>query len=198
MSAQDSAHDTHRQATRRRLLTAIPLAGAGLLGIGFWRMLGHMGDGSFDPRAIDTPIIGRTVPTFALPGLGSHAGFTASELSAQGKPILLNFFASWCIPCIAEAKALQAIATRIPVWGIAYKDRPDDALGFLARDGNPFAQVAQDHDGTAAIDWGVSGVPETFLILPGGRIAWHYSGGLEPDAYERQIAPQLHRAGLPT
>lgn len=178
--------------TRRRLLTAIPIAGAGVLGLGFWKMLGGMGSGSFDPHAINAPILDRPLPDFTLPGLPDQGeGFGAADLRAQTAPVLLNFFASWCIPCVAEMPEMRRIAARIPLWGIAYKDKPENAARFVARDGSPFARVGLDQSGMAAIEWGVSGVPETFLILPGGKIAWHGTAEITEETFNLEIAPRM-------
>ncbi|WP_035446525.1 redoxin domain-containing protein [Asaia prunellae] len=176
--------------TRRRLLMTLPVAGAGLAGFGCWKMLSSMQDGSFDPRAIHREITGTKVPKFSLPGLdGQKDGFDAETLRKSAKPVLVNFFASWCIPCVTEMAALRSIAPQIPLWGIAYKDKPDDVRHFITRDGSPYARVALDEDGMTAINWGVSGVPESFLILPGGRIAWHGASALDETLFRREILP---------
>jgi len=175
--------------SRRRLLTALPLAGAAAVGAGFWAMLGGMRRGSFDPHDIHAPVQGRPIPDFALPGVPSGPGFDAAALRAQTRPVLVNFFASWCIPCVEEAPLLSGLGGVLPVWGIAYKDRPDDAAGFVRRTNAPYARLAADHAGTTAIDWGVSGVPENFLVEPGGIVAWHLAGGLTPEIVERTLLP---------
>ncbi|MBR0559370.1 redoxin domain-containing protein [Neokomagataea anthophila] len=184
--------------SRRKLITALPIMGASALGFGFWRMLHGMQNGGFDPRAVNTPQLGHPIPNFSLPGLpasgtgpSATTGFTASELQSQHTPVLLNFFASWCIPCVAEMPGLRIIAQEIPIWGIAYKDKPEDAAAFIQRDGSPYARVATDHNGRTAIDWGVTGVPESFLIAPGGRILWHNASGLTPQLFDAEIRPLL-------
>ncbi|WP_336944890.1 redoxin domain-containing protein [Asaia sp. HN010] len=182
-------------STRRRLLMTLPVAGAGLAGFGCWKMLAAMQDGSFDPHAIRRDQRNQIVPDFALPGLSCAGdGFDAAALSQNASPVLVNFFASWCIPCVAEMAALRGIARQIPLWGIAYKDKPEDARRFITRDGSPYMRVALDQTGMTAIDWGVSGVPESFLILPGGRIAWHGASALDETLFRREILPLANAA----
>ena len=175
------------------MLTLVPLVGSIAVGGGFWAMLAGMRGGSFDPHDIDAPAVGRTVPDFTLPDQPPGHGFSAAELRAATKPLLVNFFASWCIPCVIEAPILASLPTRLPIWGIAYKDRPDDAAGFVSRTGSAYARLAADRSGLTAIDWGVSGVPESFLLRPGGRIAWHVAGPLTPEIIEGQLLPALAR-----
>jgi len=177
-------------STRRRLLMALPVAGAGLIGAGCWKMLSSMQAGSFDPRAIRLDAASRDVPDFTLPGLsGGEKGFDTAALRMSPVPVLINFFASWCIPCVAEMATLRAIGQQIALWGIAYKDKPEDAQRFVTRDGSPYARVALDQSGMTAIDWGVSGVPESFLVLPGGHIAWHGAAALDEAVFQREILP---------
>ena len=123
--------------SRRRLLTLAPLGVAGAAGIGFWAILSGMRGGSFDPHDIHAPALDRPVPDFTLPDQPPGRGFSGAELRAATRPLLVNFFASWCIPCVIEAPLLTAVAGRLPIWGIAYKDRPDDAAGFVTRRRQP-------------------------------------------------------------
>ncbi|QDH17260.1 redoxin domain-containing protein [Swingsia samuiensis] len=183
--------------TRRKFLTALPIAGAGVLGVSFWRILHNMNDGSFDPRAVNNPHVGRPIPTFSLPGIiGQGDGFSDHDLRAQTRPVLINFFASWCIPCVQEMPGLRAISRKIPIWGIAYEDKPENADAFIKRDGSPYERLAADRHGKTAIDWGVTGVPESFLIIPGGRIIWHGSAALDPQTFENEVLPRLAKVGL--
>jgi cytochrome c biogenesis protein CcmG/thiol:disulfide interchange protein DsbE len=174
-------------------LAVLPLAGVAAAGVGFWAMLSGMRHGSFDPHDIHAPVLDRAVPAFDLPGVGTGAGFSSQDLRGLTQPVLVNFFASWCIPCVAEAPLLVALGTRLPIWGIAYKDKPDDAAGFVARTSAPYARLAADRSGMTAIDWGVSGVPESFLIRPGGIIAWHVAGALTPELITETVLPLAGR-----
>ncbi len=178
----------------RRLLLLAPLAAAGAAGVAFLAMLHGMQDGSFDPRGAPSPLVGQRVPPFSLPGLAG-GGLTDAELRGQARPVLVNFFASWCVPCVQEAPVLQSLhEAGIALFGIAYKDRDAAVSEFLARNGDPFTRVAADAPGRAAIDWGITGVPETFLLDREGIVRWHFAGPLTPEVVERQLGPAMRRA----
>ncbi|MDE8343824.1 MAG: DsbE family thiol:disulfide interchange protein [Acidocella sp.] len=165
-------------------MLAAPLLGAGLAGAGSLALLGRMRRGTFDPHAINDPLVGHLFPEFQLPPQPpAQAGFSGADLRAAGTPVLLNFFASWCVPCLQEAPTLMALhdATLIPIWGIAYQDTPGAAAGFLARNGNPYARLARDESGTTAINFGLYGVPESYLIDRSGIIRWRFAGPLTED-----------------
>lgn len=131
---------------------------------------------------------GRAVPSAPLPGLDP-------ALLRQGQ-VVVNFFASWCGPCAQEQPILSHLAaeTGVPVVGIAYKDSVSAITAWLETHGNPFRVVAYDTGGVAAIDWGVYGVPETFLI-ENGVIRWRHVGPLDDVVYRRDLLPQLTRQG---
>jgi cytochrome c biogenesis protein CcmG/thiol:disulfide interchange protein DsbE len=171
-----------------------PLGIAAAAGVAFWKMLDRMADGKFDPHALNNPLVGKAVPDFTLSGLGKAQGFGATDLkqAAVGKPLLVNFYASWCIPCAEEADVLGGLgAEGIPIWGVAYKDKEAASDEFLGRYGNPYARVADDANGRVAIDWGVYGVPETFLIDRSGVIRWHLAGPLTDDSVRSDLRPVL-------
>src|ERR1051326_5493938 len=121
-------------------------------------------------------------------------GLDPAEFS--GRVSLVNVWASWCVPCHDEIPFLQQLAqdARIRLVGINYKDQPDNARRFLNRYGNPFAASGADENGRAAIEWGVYGVPETFVVGSDGRIAFTLVGPITPDNFERVLLPELAKA----
>ena len=140
-----------------------------------------------DPAVIPSALIGRPAPVLALKGL-------ASADMKQG-PVFVNFFASWCVPCRAEQKVLEKISKEVPIYGVAYKDKPADTQKFLAETENPFTAIGEDADGRAAIDWGVSGVPETFLIGKNGTVQYRHTGPMTEEVYNDVLKPLLREAG---
>jgi cytochrome c biogenesis protein CcmG/thiol:disulfide interchange protein DsbE len=183
---------------RRRLMLLAPLGVAAAGGVAFWTMLDRMQDGKFDPHDIGNPMLGKHIPDFVLPGLGSSQGFSSKDLiaAAQTQPILLNFFSSWCIPCASEAAVLDELQKLggVPIWGIAYKDAPEKTQKFLEQYGNPYARVAADSSGDVFINFGLYGVPENYIIDRRGLIAWHIAGPLSDDAIEQQMLPAIAKA----
>ncbi len=146
-----------------------------------------------NPKEIDSVLIGRPAPSFSLPSLSDVAPALTDADLKTGEPILVNFFASWCVPCRAEHENLMKLAGeyRIPVIGIAYKNQPDKAVGFLNELGNPFSKTGLDLDGRVGIDWGVSGVPETFLVDGDGVIRYRHWGPIVGDSLEERLWPEV-------
>jgi cytochrome c biogenesis protein CcmG/thiol:disulfide interchange protein DsbE len=145
------------------------------------------------PGFLPSQLVGKPAPEFTLPPLDPPAqSFTRTELS-QGRPTVINFFASWCTPCRVEHPTLQAMAERgdITLYGIDYKDDPVKARAFLEELGNPFGRINVDRDGRAAIDFGVTGVPETFVLDGNGVIKAHYAGPLSDSVVRGLILPAL-------
>ena len=181
---------------RRNLFVLAPLIiFAALAALFFFRL------GAGDPSRIPSALIGRPVPETALPPLpglerdGEPIPGVTPELF-RGAVTLVNVWASWCVPCHDEVPFLLELAQdrRIQVVGINYKDVPDNARRFLGRYGNPFAASGADANGRASIDWGVYGVPETFVVGRDGRIAYKLIGPITQDNFETMLKPALDRA----
>ncbi|SKA04974.1 cytochrome c biogenesis protein CcmG, thiol:disulfide interchange protein DsbE [Enhydrobacter aerosaccus] len=172
-----------------RLLYLLPLLTLAILaGFFGWSLLSGR-----DPASIGSVMVGRPAPRLAAPALLPGQPALTDALLHSGKPVLVNFFASWCTPCLAEHPLLERLAKRdgITIIGIAWKNKPEEARAWLERLGNPFAQVGYDLDGKMALDWGLSGVPETFLIDAQGIVRLHFRAPLlEKDVNER-IMPLL-------
>ena len=134
-----------------------------------------------DDQTIVSKMVGATVPDFALPvATGGVPALAAADLKGQG-PHLVNFFASWCVPCAAEAPALASLAARhVPIVGIAVRDRPEAVAAFLRRTGNPYQRIGSDRHGRVEIDFGSSGVPETFVVDGKGMIRLQVIGPIGP------------------
>ncbi|QNT79083.1 redoxin domain-containing protein [Entomobacter blattae] len=183
---------TNPTITRRRLLLGLPFAAAATVGVGFSVMLYRMHAGSFDPHNIRIPVLNKPVPEFSFAALrGIGKGFSNQDLYHITQPVLVNFFASWCIPCITENPALMALKAHLPIWGVAYKDQPDNTRNFLNHHGNPYTRIASDLEGISSLNWGLSGVPESFLILPGGIINWHMALPLTDKIIHTTLLPLL-------
>ncbi|MFM5916152.1 MAG: DsbE family thiol:disulfide interchange protein [Novosphingobium sp.] len=133
-------------------------------------------------RTVKSAMVGRPLPQFNLPAATpSQPGLTRMDL-ADGKPHLLNIFASWCVPCAAEAPQLQALEARgIDVVGVAIRDKPDDLAQFFARNGNPFSRVGRDDVSAIQFALGSSGVPESFVIDGKGVIRYQHVGDIRPE-----------------
>jgi cytochrome c biogenesis protein CcmG/thiol:disulfide interchange protein DsbE len=154
-----------------------------------------------DPSQLPSALIGRPVPATDLPPLpglerDGNAVPGLNNATFQGAVTLVNVWASWCVPCHDEVPFLEQLSKdkRIRLVGINYKDAPDNARRFLNRYGNPFAATGQDEAGRASIDWGVYGVPETFLIGRDGRIAYKLVGPITADNLSRTLEPEIEKA----
>ena len=194
--AQKDAAAANDGARRRRLVVFIPLVAFLALAALFMIRLG-----AGDPSRIPSALIGRPAPAPDQPPIAG--------LEREGKPVpgldsatfagavtVLNVWASWCVPCHDEAPLLVKLASdpRIRVVGINYKDQPDNARRFLGRHGNPFVANGVDDRGRTAIEWGVYGVPETFVIGRDGRIAFKLIGPITPDNLEKALTPAIEKA----
>ncbi len=181
---------------RRKLLVALPLViFLALAALFFFRL------GSGDPSRIPSALIGREAPKTDLPpvaGLVEDGKAVPGLATADFKNqvTLVNVWASWCVPCHDEVPYLDALARdkRVRLVGINYKDQPENARRFIGRYGNPFAAVGADPNGRAAIEWGVYGVPETFLVGRDGRIAYKLVGPLTEANMKNVVMPAIEKA----
>jgi cytochrome c biogenesis protein CcmG/thiol:disulfide interchange protein DsbE len=147
-----------------------------------------------DPSLIPSALIGKQVPEFALPAVkGRTLGLSSQVL--RGEVSLVNVFASWCVACREEHPLLMRMKADgvLPIHGLNYKDEPDNAARWLNTMGDPYTRTGADRDGRVAIDWGVYGVPETFVIAKDGRIAHKHIGPLTPKTLEDTILPLIRR-----
>jgi cytochrome c biogenesis protein CcmG/thiol:disulfide interchange protein DsbE len=181
---------------RRSWLMALPLVGfLALAGLFLLRLNGD------DPSKIPSALIGHPAPQTALPPL---VGLVNNDTQVpgldpatfKGKVSIVNVWASWCIPCHEEAPLLTALGTdkRLQLIGINYKDAPDNARRFLGRYGNPFGIVGVDGNGRAAIEWGVYGVPETFIVGREGTIVYKMVGPVTPENIDTVLKPEIDKA----
>jgi cytochrome c biogenesis protein CcmG, thiol:disulfide interchange protein DsbE len=172
----------------RKVLFLIPAALFAVLLAAFALGLDH------DPSLLPSALINRPAPNFNLPGLVDPAkGLARKDLA--GDVTLINFFASWCAPCREEQPALMTLALQpgVVLDGIAYKDKPADARRFLGDLGNPYRRIGVDQDGTTAINFGVYGVPETYVVDNTGHIRYRHVGPLSEVDVERKILPLIAR-----
>ena len=187
MTEQSSAYPSTSpevSATRRRFLLALPATGfvvlAGVLALSLSR----------DPSLLPSTLVGKKVPEFDLPPVrGRTLGLASKNL--QGEVSLVNVFASWCVACRAEHPVFMELTRRklVPLHGLNYKDAPNDAAEWLNTMGDPYIRTGADLDGRVAIDWGVYGIPETFVIGADGTIAYKHVGAVTEQALGQTIMP---------
>jgi cytochrome c biogenesis protein CcmG/thiol:disulfide interchange protein DsbE len=190
------ASDTAGGGMRRKILVALPLIlFLALAALFLYRL------GSGDPSRIPSALIGREAPRTDLPPVAGLVqdgkpipGIVAADF--KGNVTLVNVWASWCVPCHDEVPQLEVLAKdkRIRLVGINYKDQPDNARRFIGRYGNPFVAVGADPNGRAAIEWGVYGVPETFVVGRDGRIAYKLVGPITESNLKSVMMPAIEKA----
>ena len=174
---------------RRLLPFALFLALAALLYVGV-----RMNSGK-DTSAIPSPFVGKPVPAFSLPVLG-EPGRVLTDRDLRGTPYLLNVWGSWCVNCREEHPQLTALAQRgVRVVGYNYKDAPEDAQRWLAEFGNPYDLIVADEEGRAALDFGIYGAPETFLVDKDGIIRWKLVGPITAELLSAEVEPRLKAIG---
>lgn len=192
-----SAGPHEPQRRRPPVFLLLPLILFGALALLF---VFRLGDG--DPSKVPSALIGREVPAFELAGVeglsgpnGPVPGFSSQSLK-QGRVSVVNVWASWCAPCREEHPFLVELARdgRFDLYGLNYKDEAQNARRFLGRFGNPFKAVGADDSGRTGIDWGVYGVPETFVVGTDGRIAYKHVGPISQDSLANDLMPQIEKA----
>jgi cytochrome c biogenesis protein CcmG/thiol:disulfide interchange protein DsbE len=188
----DQTTDAAEVPSRRRpLLILVPLLLFGAMAVMFAFALTKG-----DPAKLPSALIGKPAPALtlsAIEGLDGTAALLTSGLLQKGEVTVVNFWASWCGPCVEEHPLLTELARTVPVVGVNYKDAAANARRFLSRYGNPFAALGADTTGRTAIEWGVYGMPETFVIDRAGRIAYKHVGPISPDALKRTLLPTIAR-----
>jgi len=167
----------------------IPLALFGLLGLALFKGL------SLNPREVPSPLIGKPAPEFSLPSL-QDASYPVSSRELLGQPWVLNVWGTWCGGCREEHDTLLAIARQktVPIVGLNWKDDNALAQDWLRQLGNPYAVVAEDRDGRTAIDWGVYGAPETFLIGPDGLVLYKHIAPMTMEVWNTKFLPRIEAA----
>jgi cytochrome c biogenesis protein CcmG/thiol:disulfide interchange protein DsbE len=172
------------------MMRTLPLLGfillTALFGFGIWWNSHH------DPREVPSPLIGKPAPAFVLPRLDDPSQ-SIGKAAMLGRPYLVNVFASWCVACGEEHPVLMGAGRGlgIPLIGYNYKDDPADAKAWLARHGNPYDQVITDRSGRTAIDFGVYGAPESFLVDANGVIRYKHIGPFTAEVIATELAPAI-------
>ena len=147
-----------------------------------------------NPNEMRSTLIGQSAPKIQETALAGYEVFR-NEMIENGEVTLVNFWASWCPPCRAEHSTLQDLSeSGISVYGVNVKDRDENAIGFLKDEGNPFSAVAFDNRGRTGIDWGVTGLPETFIINGDGTVLFRFNGPLIAENYTSRFLPELEKA----
>lgn len=175
----------------RRLVFLLPILIAAILVAAFWIGLDPQRDKSVLPSAL----VGKPAPAVDLPSVSEGAPRLTLD-SFKGRLIAINFFASWCLPCRAEHPLLKQISAElgVPVIGIAWKDKPDASRAFLAELGDPYAATGTDQNGRTGIDFGITGVPETFLVDGNGIVRYRFAGPLSPEGLRNELVPAITEA----
>ena len=177
-----------RRTKSRRLLFLIPVCAFLALAVALaWGL-------TRDPRELPSVLIGKAVPEFVLPPVqGRTLGLSSVDL--QGEVSLVNVFASWCTACREEHPLFMRLSASgvVPLHGLNYRDRPEDAASWLDELGDPYTRTGADRNGRVGIDWGVYGVPETFVVGPDGRIAYKHVGPVTAQALKEMILPLVAR-----
>ena len=172
----------------RPMMVLPPLIFAAVAAMFWWGMARE------DPDALPSAMIGKPAPAVTVTQLGAAPVFGDAELR-DGTVALVNFWASWCVPCRVEHPNLEKLSDQgVTIYGVNYKDKPAAAQGFLADLGNPFAAMGADADGRMGLNWGVTGVPETFVIDGDGKIVARHAGPITQRVIDNTLDPAMARA----
>ncbi|KAB1088493.1 DsbE family thiol:disulfide interchange protein [Neorhizobium galegae] len=196
MSVETGNQPAPRKSLARYALPLIPL----VIFLGFAGVAGKMlydqDVNGRDLSAIPSALIGKKAPSLALPPLEGSNTAALTTAAIVGKLTLVNVFASWCVPCRQEHPILKELANdgRLTIVGINYKDRNDNALRFLGELGNPYKAIGVDPNGKAAIDWGVYGIPESYLVAPDGTILYKRVGPFDARSLTQDLMPAIEKA----
>jgi cytochrome c biogenesis protein CcmG, thiol:disulfide interchange protein DsbE len=197
MTESTEQQPTAIEPARTSKLALLPIVLFAAIGLMFFLALR-----TSDPQKLPSTLIGKPAPKLelaALEGLNDAGkdvpGIGPADLT-RGTPVIVNFWASWCAPCVAEHPLLIILKEKsgVPLIGVNYKDQAPGARRFLGRYGNPFNAVGVDPNGRAAIEWGVYGMPETFIVDAQGRIAYKHIGALTPEAVDTVLIPAIEKA----
>jgi cytochrome c biogenesis protein CcmG, thiol:disulfide interchange protein DsbE len=193
--SESSIDQENAPTARRRLFALLPLVVVLILGALFFFRL-FAGDASRIPSAL----IGKSAPPIDLAGLGDAPGLTDADLR-KGHVSIINVFGSWCLPCHAEHDTLMALAADktlaakgVALYGVAQRDEPENLRRFLGAKGDPYAKVGLDQNGRVSIDWGVYGVPETFIVKGDGTIAYKFIGPMDAQSLASVVRPEIDKA----
>lgn len=198
--SSDNPAPVRRRGLGRYVLALLPL----LVFVGFAMVAGKMlydqDVNGRDISAIPSALIGQKAPSLALSELEGSATPALTDAAIDGKLTLVNVFASWCVPCRQEHPILKELAKddRLTIVGINYKDRNDNALRFLGELGNPYDAIGVDSNGKAAINWGVYGIPESYLVGPDGTILYKKVGPFDERTLTQELLPAIVNAAAGT
>jgi len=193
--------EAERPQPRSRLVVALPLVlFAALAGFFLWKL-----ETGGDPSALPSVLLGKPAPDFDLKPVSvpladgsAMPGLSSADLKAPGpgKVTIVNFWASWCVECRAEHETLKRLKNdpRVRLVGVAYKDEPQNAARWLTDMGNPYVATGLDRNGRVGIDWGVYGVPETYVVRPDGVISYKFIGPLSDGAVKAVLGPKIDEA----
>ena len=175
----------------RRIVFLLPILIVAVLVAVFWIGLDPKRDKSVLPSAL----VGKPAPAIDLPALNDGAARLSLE-AFKGQLVAINFFASWCLPCRAEHPLLKQVSAEfgVPVIGISWKDKPEASRAYIAELGDPYAATGSDESGRTGIDFGITGIPETFLIDAKGVVRYRLAGPVTPDNLRSELAPAIAEA----